>query len=154
MGRHTEYVRDVQRHARGGPVNVPFHVTSHDWQKSDRLFAAIMTNFIDSQMGAIQVGGRGTFDGTLTKEFNGPRGLKDASPGDRCARSRCSGERATGNIVVENNYLQLTNGRVEYAEEAAGSSSRPGASRSAIHGRMAAKRSTPAFAWRTCRCGR
>jgi len=31
-------------HAIGGPSNVLFHVTSHDWQRSDRLFAAIMSN--------------------------------------------------------------------------------------------------------------
>ena len=30
-------------------------------------------------------------------------------------RSRCSGAQRTGDIAVENNYLHLTNGRVEYA---------------------------------------
>ena len=69
----TTYV-SFSGHARGNPVHVPFHVTSHDWQKSDRLFAAIMNNFNrNSQMGAIEVGGRGTFDGVLTKEFRAPR---------------------------------------------------------------------------------
>jgi hypothetical protein len=82
-------------HARGGPVNVPFHVTSHDWQASDRMFTAIMTNF-GSQVGAIPVGGRGTFDGLMTKAFNASRpkassrrsDTRDVDWASRAGRSR------------------------------------------------------------------
>jgi len=59
-------------HAIGGPAAVAFHVTSHDWQRSDRLFAAIMANY-GHPVDAIDVGGRGTFDGTLTNSFKSPR---------------------------------------------------------------------------------
>ena len=101
-------------HARGNSVNVPFHVTSHDWQKSDRLFAAIMNNFNpNSQMGAIEVGGRGTFDGVLTKEFRAPR-IEGRFSGDQMRAFKVLWGPGTGDIVVENNYLNLTNGRVEY----------------------------------------
>ena len=99
-------------HARGGPVNVPFHVTSHDWQRNDRLFAAIMNNF-GSQMGAIEVGGRGTFDGVLTKAFNAPR-IEGKFTGDVMRAFKVQWGRATGQIVVENNYLDITDGRIEY----------------------------------------
>jgi hypothetical protein len=103
-------------HARGNPVHVPFHVTSHDWQKSDRLFAAIMNNFnSNSQMGAIEVGGRGTFDGVLTKEFRAPR-IEGRFSGDQMRAFKVAWGQATGDIVVENNYLDLTNGRVDYGE--------------------------------------
>ena len=101
-------------HARGNPVNVPFHVTSHDWQKSDRLFAAIMNNFnTNSQMGAIEVGGRGTFDGVLTKEFKAPL-IEGRFSGDQMRAFKVLWGAGTGEIAVENSYLQLTNGRVEY----------------------------------------
>ena len=74
MGLHAEVPTSRSAVTRAAILcNVPFHVTSHDWQKSDRLFAAIMNNFnSNSQMGAIEVGGRGTFDGVLTKEFRAP----------------------------------------------------------------------------------
>ena len=104
-------------HARGGAgtVHVPFHVTSHDWQKSDRLFAAIMNNFnSNSQMGAIEVGGRGTFDGVLMKEFKAPR-IEGRFAGDQMRAFKVLWGAGTGDIAVENQYLHLTNGRVEYA---------------------------------------
>jgi len=99
-------------HARGGPVNVPFHVTSHDWQNSDRLFAAIMTNF-STQMGAIEVGGRGTFDGVMTKAFNAPR-IEGRFAGDQMRAWGVQWGGATGDIAIEDNYMHLANGRISY----------------------------------------
>ena len=107
----TTYVRFDGR-ARGGPADLRFHVTSHDWQNSDRLFAAIMSNF-SRPMGGIDVGGRGTFDGTLTKEFRAPR-IEGSFAADNM---RAWGEvwgKATGDIVVENSYLTVTNGLIEH----------------------------------------
>ncbi|HXT69574.1 MAG TPA: translocation/assembly module TamB domain-containing protein [Vicinamibacterales bacterium] len=99
-------------HARGGPVNVPFHVTSHDWQNSDRLFTAIMTNF-GSQVGAIPVGGRGVFDGSLTKFFNAPR-IEGRFSGDQMHAWDVDWGTASGDVVIENNYLDLKNGVITY----------------------------------------
>jgi hypothetical protein len=98
-------------HARGDPVDVPFHVTSHDWQNSDRLFAAIMTNF-GSQMGAIEVGGRGTFDGRLTRAFKAPR-IEGRFAGDAMRAWKVVWGSVEGDIAIENNYLALTNGRID-----------------------------------------
>ena len=109
----TTYVK-FDGHARGGPANVAFHVTSHDWQNSDRLFAAIMTNF-SSQMGAIEVGGRGTFDGRLTKAFNAPR-IEGSFTGEAMRAWDVVWGRASGDIVIENNYLELVNGRIEHPD--------------------------------------
>jgi TamB, inner membrane protein subunit of TAM complex len=99
-------------HARGGPVNVPFHVTSHDWQDSDRLFTAIMNNF-GSQVAAIPVGGRGTFDGALTKAFNAPR-IEGTFTGDRMHAWDVDWGRASGDIAIENGYMEIKNGKIEH----------------------------------------
>jgi autotransporter translocation and assembly factor TamB len=101
-------------HARGGDTHVPFHVTSHDWQTSDRLFSAIMTNF-NHPTGAIEVSGRGTFDGTLTKAFNAPR-IEGHFTGDRMHAWNVMWGKVTGDIAIENSYLDLTNGRIDYGE--------------------------------------
>jgi hypothetical protein len=113
-------------HARGGPVNVPFHVTSHDWQNSDRLFTAIMSNFGNSPVGAIPVGGRGTFDGTLTKAFNAPR-IEGKFSGDQMHAWDVDWGLASGDIAIENGYMDLENGVITY----------PGAGRVETKGRFA-----------------
>lgn len=102
-----------QGRARGGPANLPFHVTSHDWQNSDRLFAAIMSNF-NRPMGAVQVGGRGTFDGVLTKSFNAPR-IEGRFAGDAMRAFGVVWGRANGNVAVENSYLDLTDAVIEHS---------------------------------------
>ncbi|HEX5071457.1 MAG TPA: translocation/assembly module TamB domain-containing protein, partial [Vicinamibacterales bacterium] len=100
--------------AIGGPADLAFHVTSHDWQKSDRLFAAIMANY-GHPVGAIDVGGRGTFDGTLTNSFKAPRIEGEFAADDMRAWGRIWG-RTTGHVLVENSYLNVTDGRIEYLE--------------------------------------
>ena len=52
--------------------NIPFHVTSLDWQEADRVFAGILTTF-GSSTGAVPVGGYGEFDGTMFNAFAKPR---------------------------------------------------------------------------------
>jgi hypothetical protein len=99
--------------ARGSPVNVPFHVTSHSWQDSDRLFAAIMTNFSRTPMGAIPVGGRGTFDGALTGAFNAPR-IEGRFSGDQMYVWDVDWGAATGRVVIENGYMHLTDGVITH----------------------------------------
>ena len=62
--------------SRGGPRSasssrIPFHVTSLDWQESDRVLAGIMTAF-GSPTGAVPIGGYGEFDGVLLEAFTAP----------------------------------------------------------------------------------
>ena len=93
-------------HAIGGPVDMKFKATSHDWQRSDRLFTALMSN-IGRPTGAIEVGGRGTFDGTLTRSFANPR-IAGAFDGRAMYAWKEVWGRATGNLIVEDRYLFLT----------------------------------------------
>ena len=58
--------------AYGGASRIPFHVSSADWQESDRVFAGLLTKF-GLRTRAIPIGGYGTFDGVMTETFRRPR---------------------------------------------------------------------------------
>ena len=103
------YVR-FQGHAMGGEVNLPVHVVSQDWQESDFLFATIVAEF-GSPVGAIEVGGRGTFDGTFTRSFRAPRIIGRFVSDDMRAWNVTWG-RAEGDIDVSGGFMQLRNGVV------------------------------------------
>jgi hypothetical protein len=65
------YVQFQGRTAYGQRSEIPFHVSSLDWQESDRVLAAIMTVF-GAPTGAVPVGGYGEFDGVMLESFNRP----------------------------------------------------------------------------------
>jgi len=65
------YVDFKGRTAWAQRSQIPFHVTSLDWQESDRVLAGIMTAF-GAPTGAIDIGGRGEFDGVLYESFSRP----------------------------------------------------------------------------------
>jgi hypothetical protein len=52
-------------------TNITFRVVSTDWQESDRLLAAVLTAF-GSPTKPIEIGGRGVFDGTMTRWIGRP----------------------------------------------------------------------------------
>jgi hypothetical protein len=95
--------------ALGGPADMNFHVTSHDWQDSDRLFVAIMNQFSAAPIGAIAVSGRGTFDGTLTESFRAPK-IAGAFASDGMGAWDVMWGRATGTIVMERGFMTITDG--------------------------------------------
>jgi len=97
--------------ARGGPADMPMRATSHDWQASDRLFAAIMSQF-SSPTGGIPVGGRGTFDGRLTESFTAPR-IEGRFTGDAMRAWGVVWGSAAGDVVIKDSYLDIRNGRFE-----------------------------------------
>ena len=66
------YVSFEGRTAYGERSEIPFHVTSTDWQESDRVLAGIMTAF-GAPTTAVAVGGYGQFDGTMRLAFRRPR---------------------------------------------------------------------------------
>ena len=78
------YVEFEGRTAYGDESRIPFHVTSADWQESDRLLAGILTAF-GARTGAIPIGGYGTFDGVMLNEFRRPR-IEGAFAGEQHAR--------------------------------------------------------------------
>jgi hypothetical protein len=92
--------------AWGERSNIPFHVTSTDWQESDRVLAGIMTAF-GSKTTAVAVGGGGTFDGVLTKAIWRPR-----VEGDVVGRRLRSWDVEWGDgrshVAIENMYVDTT----------------------------------------------
>jgi hypothetical protein len=101
------YVEMSGRTAYGDRSRMPFHVSSSDWQESDRLFAAILTAF-GSRTGAIQIGGYGTFEGVMLNSFKNPR-IEGMFAGERMNAFDMEWGRATGSAVIENSYVDVTN---------------------------------------------
>ena len=92
----------------GAKSNIGFHVTSYDWQASDRLLAAILSS-AGGPTSAVEVGGAGQFDGRMTGPFSQPRVAGHfASEGIRAWGTRWG--RTIGDIVIENSYVTVTNG--------------------------------------------
>ncbi|MEX2273646.1 MAG: translocation/assembly module TamB domain-containing protein [Vicinamibacterales bacterium] len=89
-------------------VEAPFHVTSRDWQASDRLLAAVLTAF-GSRTPAIEVGGRGEFDGTIARSFSNPLITGNFKGHDLRAWDVVWGS-GTGSVVIENAYAAVTAG--------------------------------------------
>jgi hypothetical protein len=98
------------RTAYGQRSGIDFHVTSLDWQDSDRVFAATRTAF-GSPTRAIQVGGRGEFDGRLTGAFARPR-IEGRFAGERVRAWNVTWGAATGHVVIEDAYANVTGGVV------------------------------------------
>ncbi|OFW17577.1 MAG: hypothetical protein A3F69_02085 [Acidobacteria bacterium RIFCSPLOWO2_12_FULL_66_10] len=96
--------------AWGDSSRLPFHVTSSDWQESDQLLTGIMTDF-GSPARAVAFGGRGVFDGVMSGAFRRPRVQGTFSGEDLRAWDTVWGA-GSANIVVENSYVKVTDGRV------------------------------------------
>ncbi|HTM24008.1 MAG TPA: translocation/assembly module TamB domain-containing protein [Vicinamibacterales bacterium] len=90
---------------------IPFHVTSLDWLESDRVLAGIMTAF-GSNTSAIDIGGRGEFDGTMFAAFSNPR-IEGHFSGDRMRAWGVVWGHGSGDLVIENSYVAIRNGLVE-----------------------------------------
>jgi hypothetical protein len=90
---------------------IPFHVTSMDWQESDRLLAGIMTAF-GSSTGAIPIGGRGQFDGVMLESFSKPR-IEGHFAGDQMRAWDVVWGRGTADLVIENSYVTIAKGLIQ-----------------------------------------
>lgn len=95
------------RTAYGEQSRLPFHVTSADWQESDRLLAGVLTA-AGSPSNAIPVGGRGEFDGILLNSIRRPR-IEGQFRGERMRAWGVQWGDATGRLAVENSYADVTN---------------------------------------------
>jgi hypothetical protein len=107
------YVEFSGETAYGQRSQLPFHVTSRDWQESDRLLAGIMTA-VGARTRPIEVGGSGTFDGRMTGAFGAPRIDGDFAGDDLWAWDVLWG-RARGALAIENAYVDITNAEIERA---------------------------------------
>jgi hypothetical protein len=101
------YVEFNGQTAFGVRSRIPFHVTSLDWQESDRVLAGIMTAF-GSPTGAIPIGGYGEFDGVMLNAFNRPR-IEGLFKGDRIRAWDVVWGHATADFVIENSYAFVKN---------------------------------------------
>jgi hypothetical protein len=99
------YIEFEGRTAYGERSKLPFHVSSADWQESDRLLAGLMTA-LGSPTNAIPVGGYGTFDGVMVNSFRRPR-IEGTFTGERMRAFDVVWGAATGAIVIENSYVDV-----------------------------------------------
>jgi translocation and assembly module TamB len=89
---------------------IPFHVTSLDWQESDRILAGIMTAF-GSPTGATPIGGYGEFDGVMLGAFGKPR-IEGVFSGDRMRAWDVVWGHGRAEIVVENGYALVSKSEI------------------------------------------
>jgi autotransporter translocation and assembly factor TamB len=105
------YVEFSGRTAWARQSQIPFHVTSADWQESDRVLAGIMTAF-GASTGAIAIGGRGEFDGVMTASFAKPR-IEGHFTGDRMRAWDTLWGRGAADLVIENSYVDIKRSTIE-----------------------------------------
>ena len=101
------YVELDGRTAYGDRSRLNFHVTSSDWQESDRLFAGVLTAF-GSRTRVIPIGGYGTFDGVMVNSFRRPR-IEGAFAGERMRAFDVAWGGITGHAIIENSYVDVAN---------------------------------------------
>ena len=93
--------------------HIPFHVTSVDWQESDRLLAGIMTAF-GAPTGSIPIGGRGQFDGVMLEAFSKPR-IEGHFEGDRMRAWDVVWGHGVADLVIQNSYVRISKSLIEHA---------------------------------------
>ena len=103
----TTYVEVEGRTAYGERSQMPFHVSSSDWQDSDRIFAGMLTAF-GSKTKVIPVDGHGTFDGVMYNEFRRPR-IVGKFAGEDIRAFDVTWGAVTGDAVIENSYADVKN---------------------------------------------
>ena len=101
----STYVEFEGRTAFGERSRIPFHVSSSDWQESDRVFAGLLTAF-GSPTNAIPIGGYGTFDGVMRNAFRRPR-IEGTFAGEQMRAFDVVWGSARGTAVIENNYADV-----------------------------------------------
>ena len=89
----------------GGASQIPFHVSSADWQESDRVFAGLLTAF-GARTRAIPIGGYGTFDGVMSETFRRPRIEGDFAGEGMRAWDVVWGS-IRGSAVIQNSYVEV-----------------------------------------------
>ena len=82
---------------------------STNWQESDRLMSAVMTA-VGSKTDPLTIDGVGTFNGVMLGDLAAPR-IEASFTGEALRAWHVEWGAGGGGIVVENSYLDLTNGR-------------------------------------------
>jgi len=100
------YVEFEGRTAYGDRSRIPFHVTSLDWQESDRVLAGIMTAF-GAPTGAVAVDGAGQFDGVMLLAFTKPR-VEGTFTGEHMRAWDTEWGTGSARVVIENSYAIIS----------------------------------------------
>ena len=101
----STYVEFEGHTAYGESSRIPFHVSSADWQESDRLLAGLMTAF-GNPTNAIPISGYGTFDGVMLNSFSKPR-IEGTFAGERMRAFDVDWGSAKGTTSIENSYADV-----------------------------------------------
>ena len=112
----TTFVNVEGQTAYGERSRLPFHVSSSDWQDSDRVFAALLTAF-GSRTKVIPVDGYGTFDGVMRNAFRQPR-IEGTFVGYDMRAFDVTWGAISGEAVIENAYADVKNVVVTAGESA------------------------------------
>jgi hypothetical protein len=100
------YVELEGRTAYGDRSEIDFHVTSADWQESDRVFAGSLTAF-GARTGVFPVGGQGTFDGVMLNDVRSPR-VEGRFAGEHMRGFDVVWGTVTGFAAIENSYADVS----------------------------------------------
>jgi translocation and assembly module TamB len=100
------YVELEGRTAYGDRSRIDFHVTSADWQESDRTFAGVLTAF-GLRTGVISVGGHGTFDGVMVESVRRPR-IEGRFAGEQMRAFDVVWGSVAGRAVIQNSYTDVS----------------------------------------------
>jgi len=101
----STYIEFEGHTAYGDNSRIPFHVSSADWQESDRLLAGLMTAF-GNPTNAIPIGGYGTFDGVMLNSFSKPR-IEGTFVGEHMRAFDVEWGSARGTTTIENSYADV-----------------------------------------------
>ena len=99
------------RTAFGDRSRIPFRVSSHSWQESDRLMASVMTA-VGASTREIAVDGHGQLDGVMLGAFASPR-IEARFDGEDIRAWNVEWGSGSGEIAVENAYLDVVDGLFE-----------------------------------------
>lgn len=94
------------RTSYGARSQIPFSVTSGDWQESDRLLAGVLTAF-GLPTSAIPVSGYGSFEGLMSKSFKQPR-FEGEFIGEEMRAWDVLWGSLRGQVIIENNYADVS----------------------------------------------
>ncbi|MEP7117520.1 MAG: translocation/assembly module TamB domain-containing protein, partial [Acidobacteriota bacterium] len=111
----TSHVSFEGRTDWGQASRLPFHVTSSDWQESDRILAGIMTMFAATPTTPVAVDGVGEFDGVLSGALANPR-VEGRFSGREMRAWNVTWGQLEGRTVVENAYAQVTDAVLSAAQ--------------------------------------
>ena len=105
--RHVRHLRRRRRAGGGERSRMPFHVTSANWQESDRFLAGLDDGVRLADACAAEMDGAGEFDGVLTGAFRRPR-IEGHFRGRAMRAFDVTWGDAEGDVVIENCYANVS----------------------------------------------